>query len=102
MDTPLTLEPGPSSRLRLRGDWTLAQYSRLRQRAGSISDNVAHLDATDLTALDTAGATLLVQILGAETLERPQATDLVMAWPGSVKVWSVAGARSRSFSIFWV
>lgn len=78
MDTPLTLEPGPSSRLRLRGDWTLAQYSRLRQRAGSVSGNVAHLDATDLTALDTAGATLLVQILGAEALASlaPEATGL--------------------------
>jgi phospholipid/cholesterol/gamma-HCH transport system permease protein len=57
--------------LRIAGDWTLAGYAALEQHVttlkGSMQDNVT-VDLDQLGALDTAGASLLVNLLGARRL----------------------------------
>lgn len=73
--------PGQQSgwpRLSLHGDWTLDQYQTLSQQLKAPSQVVHSLDATALAGLDTAGATLLVKLLGADTLARlvPEASGL--------------------------
>ncbi|MGC5701566.1 ABC transporter permease [Pseudomonas sp. NFXW11] len=59
--------------LRIAGDWTLAHYSDLKQLCQSLHqryDSDTPIDLNGLGALDTAGASLLVELLGAERLER--------------------------------
>jgi len=57
--------------LRISGDWTLAHYTALKrltqQLAGQYDANTL-IDLNALGALDTAGASLLVELLGAERL----------------------------------
>lgn len=71
MTPSLTIDSG-SSRLLLQGDWTLEHYTLLARDAHSHSQSVSSaiktLDATGLSAMDTAGAALLLRILGAERL----------------------------------
>ena len=59
--------------LRITGDWTLAHYASLKReseklRAQYTADTVA--DLSQLGRLDTAGASLLAELLGAERLSR--------------------------------
>lgn len=67
-------------RLQLAGDWTLPGYAALRAEVGlwraRLPDEV-QLDLSGLGALDTAGAALLVDLLGAARLRA-----LVDAMPG--------------------
>lgn len=58
-----------SSRLILHGDWTLANYEQLAGAKTTLNTTVEGLDASHLSAMDTAGATVLVNLLGAESLE---------------------------------
>ena len=54
------------------GDWTLAHYTHLKQsvsEASPIAETVS-IDLQALGALDTAGAALLVDLLGSERLQR--------------------------------
>ncbi|MCB1666020.1 MAG: ABC transporter permease [Pseudomonadales bacterium] len=67
MNAPLNMEAG-STCVQLYGDWTLARYEALAASARAPEDTPATLDASGLTALDTAGAALLVKLLGAEQL----------------------------------
>lgn len=62
----------------LHGEWTLAQYSSLRRQAQRPHADIRGIDASQLQALDTAGAALLVDLLGAEQLALliPEATGL--------------------------
>ena len=68
------LEPSRTdapSGLRIGGDWTLAHYADLeaqvRQLHGTLS-STASVDLQSLGALDTAGAALLVELLGSQRL----------------------------------
>ncbi|MGO3983446.1 MlaE family lipid ABC transporter permease subunit [Pseudomonas sp. SAS7] len=59
--------------LRITGDWTLAHYASLKReseqlRAQYTADTVA--DLSQLGRLDTAGASLLTELLGAERLSQ--------------------------------
>lgn len=56
------------STLHLEGDWTLARYRQLRRVSLPDAGSVQSLDASRLTGLDTAGAALLVRLLGAARL----------------------------------
>lgn len=64
------------------GSWTLAHYSELTQRlrplASAAQDALTQLDASDLNALDTAGAALLIDQLGISAFRRllPEAEAL--------------------------
>ncbi|WP_339080434.1 ABC transporter permease [Pseudomonas sp. TMP9] len=70
--TPLapTRTDAPSG-LRIGGDWTLAHYASLEtevlRRRGALHGD-ASIDLQALGALDTAGAALLVELLGAQRL----------------------------------
>ncbi|WP_339858828.1 ABC transporter permease [Pseudohongiella acticola] len=68
MNHTLLLQPGPEPCLQLGGDWTLKHYRQLRSQHIDSPDQVQRIDAQALTALDTAGATVLLQLLGAERL----------------------------------
>ncbi|MES3008252.1 MAG: ABC transporter permease [Pseudomonadota bacterium] len=71
MTPTLTIDSG-SSRLLLHGDWTLEHYTLLahdtKSHSQTMSPSIKTLDATGLSAMDTAGAALLVRLLGAEHL----------------------------------
>ncbi len=59
--------------LRIGGAWTLANYSRLQQQLSELSLPLAASQAVDvqaLSALDTAGAALLVKLLGAARIQQ--------------------------------
>ncbi|MCW2268814.1 MULTISPECIES: ABC transporter permease [unclassified Pseudomonas] len=59
------------SRLQIVGDWTLAHYAELKQHSDSVKeqyDQHTEVDLSQLGKLDTAGAALLVELLGPERL----------------------------------
>ncbi|WWL44050.1 hypothetical protein V5O39_23305 [Pseudomonas parakoreensis] len=61
------------ARLRVSGDWTLAHYAELKhltERLTGQYDANTVVDLNSLGALDTAGASLLVELLGSERLGR--------------------------------
>lgn len=66
--THLSIDPA-TAQARLQGDWTLPEYERLRRSLPDIDTEVQALDASNLQALDTAGASLLAELLGAERLQ---------------------------------
>jgi len=74
---PLTLESDASC-VCLHGEWTLPHYPQLIRHTEVLADSVDRIDASALTGLDTAGATHLVRLLGADRLFRlaPEATGL--------------------------
>lgn len=78
MTAAFTVDNSSPSRAALSGAWTLAHYRQLARETRAPAQTVDELDATALTALDTAGASLLVRLLGAEQLRRlvPHATGL--------------------------
>ncbi|HWD34379.1 ABC transporter permease [Pseudomonas caricapapayae] len=63
--------------LRIIGDWTLANYASLKRNSESLVgqyDQSTEVDLGQLGNLDTAGASLLVELLGPERLSRLTAT----------------------------
>ena len=61
------------ARLHISGDWTLASYARLKQLNAQLAgkyDDSTQVDLDDVTRLDTAGASLLVELLGAERVSQ--------------------------------
>ena len=59
--------------LRITGDWTLAHYADLKKLSDKLDgqyDAGAHIDLNGLGALDTAGASLLVELLGPTRIEQ--------------------------------
>lgn len=59
------------AQLRISGDWTLAHYHELKRQTDSLSAGfgaATHVDMNELSALDTAGASLLVELLGVQRL----------------------------------
>ncbi|WP_297794548.1 ABC transporter permease [uncultured Marinobacter sp.] len=72
------------SQLTVQGDWVLEHYSELQaivgRALGSHSPNAMQGDLSSLGRVDTAGAALLAELLGAQTLtdladNTPQLTD---------------------------
>ncbi|WP_330215307.1 ABC transporter permease [Pseudomonas sp. AM8] len=59
--------------LRITGDWTLAHYANLKKLSDKLDgqyDAGACIDLNGLGALDTAGASLLVELLGPTRIEQ--------------------------------
>ena len=59
--------------LSITGDWTLAHYARLKKLSDKLDgqyDAGARIDLNGLGALDTAGASLLVELLGPTRIEQ--------------------------------
>ena len=64
--------------LRPTGDWTLAHYKSLRKTvAARHAEAAAPIDFSELGALDTAGAALLIRLIGVERLQ-----ELPLSGPG--------------------
>ena len=65
------------ARLHISGQWTLAHYAQLKkltdQLAGQYDDHT-QVDLDEVSRLDTAGASLLVELLGAERLSQLAST----------------------------
>ena len=55
-------------RLCLNGHWTLSEYQQLLKQTAAPAQTPRSLDASGLMSIDTAGATLLLELLGADTL----------------------------------
>ena len=78
--TPMTtalcsdlLHMDDAARLRIGGAWTLANYSHLQQQISALQLPLAAnqtVDVQALTALDTAGAALLIKLLGATRIQQ--------------------------------
>lgn len=66
--------------LRISGDWTLAHYADLERRVETLAAPLpqgTRIDLAALAALDTAGASLLVRLLGPDRIaELAQADGL--------------------------
>ena len=59
--------------LRITGDWTLAHYTNLKKLSDKLDgqyDAGARIDLNGPGALDTAGASLLVELLGPDRIEQ--------------------------------
>ncbi|WP_456292211.1 MlaE family lipid ABC transporter permease subunit [Pseudomonas sp. AK106] len=59
------------AQLRIAGDWTLAHYRELKRQTDALSAGFGPttlVDMDELGALDTAGASLLVELLGVQRL----------------------------------
>ena len=69
--------------LRITGDWTLAHYANLKKLSATLDgqyDAGARIDLNGLGALDTAGASLLVELLGPARIEHSaEQTDCTLA-----------------------
>ncbi|OIN10274.1 ABC transporter permease [Oceanisphaera psychrotolerans] len=78
MSAALIVTTGAQPCARLQGPWTLAHYAQLARNVAPPTIPADCLDASGLTELDTAGAALLVKLLGADTLCRilPDASGL--------------------------
>jgi len=83
MSTAPYISPLESSRtdapsgLRIGGDWTLPHYAKLETEVLALRgtlNHAAHIDLNDLGALDTAGAALLVELLGSQRLAQLAST----------------------------
>lgn len=81
MDTPAqpSLLHIDAANLRISGEWTLPHYAQLEQQLASLSlpvQAVQTVDLSQLQAVDTAGAALLVRLLGEarirQLLEQPE------------------------------
>ena len=72
------------ARLLISGDWTLAHYTRLKQQTeqlvGKYDDQTA-INLDDVSSIDTAGASLLVELLGAERVS--QLTETAQKLPAA-------------------
>ncbi|WXL25571.1 ABC transporter permease [Ectopseudomonas mendocina] len=82
MTTPYITVPSPTDEtasLLIGGDWTLAHYATLEPlvhgQRQHVSANIA-VDLSQLGALDTAGAALLVELLGSQRLAEVASTGL--------------------------
>ncbi len=95
MTAQFTLEAGASPCLFLQGDWTLPNYDNLTRTATSVETQVAALDASQLTALDTAGATVLVRLLGADKLGELTPTAIGLSEERKALLLAVASAMAE-------
>ena len=72
------------ARLRISGDWTLAHYTLLKQQTEQLVghyDAQTEVDLDEVSSIDTAGASLLVELLGAERVG--QLTDTAQKLPAA-------------------
>ncbi|SDU22772.1 MlaE family ABC transporter permease [Halopseudomonas salegens] len=71
-DNPfLSPDPEQPERWLIQGDWTLADYGRLRHLVSQAKAHAIHqFSLANLGRLDTAGGQMLVELLGADGLQR--------------------------------
>nr|WP_281494950.1 ABC transporter permease [Marinobacter sp. S6332] len=82
----------------IRGDWTLLDYKELKQTVEGYSGKNRSTNNVDLTGLgrvDTAGASLLISLLGAETLMALAEQDGTLPQEQSALLHAVADAMRQ-------
>lgn len=96
---PFVLQTGDGcSKLALSGDWTLAQFGRIESRLRKLSlplTGEIQIDTSALGAVDTAGASLLLRLLGLSGLQT-LATDPALSRSRRALLQAVATAMSGS------
>lgn len=84
-------------RLRATGDWTLPHYTELaRMISGLQLEGKPRVDLEELGALDTAGATLLAGVLGAERVQALAESAPGLSAERRALLQAVGGAMHRS------
>lgn len=84
--------------LTVRGDWALANYQTLKQKVDDYSGeqwSVENVDLKGLGRIDTAGASLLVALLGPETLSALAKHDGTLPQEQSALLQAVADAMQE-------
>jgi phospholipid/cholesterol/gamma-HCH transport system permease protein len=84
------------AQIRVTGDWTLAHYADLKRLSEKLEgqyDDSTHIDLNGLGALDTAGASLLVELLGSERLGDPPNTPIAPSPPPTARCCKPSIAR---------
>lgn len=84
-----------SGALAIQGDWTLADYQTLKQRAAEYSGqqwNTENIDIKGLGRVDTAGASLLANLLGPDCLAALATQDSNLPQEQSALLHAVADA----------
>ncbi len=84
--------------LAIRGDWTLADYQALKKQIEEYSDQrweTEHVDLKALGRVDTAGASLLVALLGSETLSALTQQDGTLPQEQNALLQAVADAMQE-------
>ncbi|MGM0633259.1 MAG: MlaE family ABC transporter permease [Pseudomonadota bacterium] len=78
MESPLSIDDTARPCLHLRGNWTLTHYAMLRRQVRRPDLRPVRMDASGLTGIDTAGATLLIDLLGSAQIREllPRAEGL--------------------------
>jgi len=90
---------GDGAELRLAGEWTLANFSRLTEEVAQFKRcgrAFVRIDAASLSALDTAGAALILELLGAERLTRVIAEKDGLKPPQRALLQTVVDAAGQS------
>lgn len=88
----------------LRGDWTLDNYAALQQQiarfraehAGQAAPTVGNIDSQGLTALDTAGASHLLQLLGPDLAQKATGPQSPLSTERRALLRTVAAAMSAA------
>jgi conserved hypothetical integral membrane protein len=94
-------------KLTVRGDWTLDNYAALGQEIARLRAEVADLagaqsnqvDLSGLGALDTAGASRLLELLGVELARKLSGPDSVLTTERDALLRTVADAMSTTGKI---
>lgn len=94
-------------KLTVRGDWTLDNYAALGQEITRLRAEVADLagaqsnqvDLSGLGALDTAGASRLLELLGVELTQKISGPDSVLTTERDALLRTVANAMSAAGKI---
>ncbi len=88
------------ARLHIRGAWTLPHYADLEHTLRSLRGRVdahTHIDLDDVDSLDTAGAALLVDLLGATRL-RDLAQETARWSPARRALLEMVGTALQEYS----
>ncbi len=100
MTSALQLDTAASpAQLRISGDWTLPHYSQLARDVATMRprlDGATAVHLADLQALDTSGAALLADLLGAERLIDLAASDASLT-PARQALLNSVGAALRTY-----
>lgn len=100
MSDPFLTLDADTGAVTVTGDWHLRNYAAIRQRLDTMPQAPEHpgrLDLQSLGQLDTAGASLLAQWLGADALRRLVDQDAALPDARRALLLTVADATSQPF-----
>lgn len=99
LTSPQSSSTDATSGLRIGGDWTLAHYATLESQVQGLREQLhgdTPVDLSELAALDTAGAALLVELLGCTRLRALVQQDRHLSTERRALLLAVADAMTGS------